>query len=569
MDSRRSSIASLHSAVSLHSLPMTPLEGVTSITVVTIGYKVTGEDGTIVTKTVPLKVTNQHSVGRIIDKIIASRIPKHVNMSKEYCLVIEGKPDSKMIHSTTPLTSNKQCANETLLLMHQSDPDLVNYSIAVPSRSTSITSSIVVQDIDLDVTHIPVRDRKLSSAVPITTPISVALDSKSDVMPLSLPPPTPRKKVLASEIGCQSVPQVADCSQQASTKTEAVGSQTSVGISEVDDSIRKSGLVHIDPAVLAAELRLFRRRQRIADPVARTAERLLADVAILRAEYPEEGNYLHRQLFDPTSSLTESLKDLDDPVLSKLASVVDKERLEMSSVISALQRQAQTLRHGWLTESSKVERLIETNNALLSDRENAFNMLADNGRVDSVYLSRLVHRRLDADVSLMNLETEVLRDRVQWYKTKYNRLQSQDEQSTVPIEDTQPQSSPRLDRDRVDDYYNQRLKQLEEENDILAQRLVLYETKTEILGGSDIELQATDESRILAEKVIDLEGELLREKDLRMQYAVRGEVIKNIGISEIIRQKEHITLQQQVMASAGVNPGANSPLRRYADSYVG
>eukprot|EP01064_Diplonema_japonicum_P006637 TRINITY_DN14483_c0_g1_i1.p1 TRINITY_DN14483_c0_g1~~TRINITY_DN14483_c0_g1_i1.p1 ORF type:complete len:562 (+),score=138.60 TRINITY_DN14483_c0_g1_i1:87-1772(+) len=531
-------------------------EGSSTVTAVKVGYKhTTGED--TVLKDVTLKVTNQHTVGKAIDKMLkalSGRYPQYSSKTAaDYALVIEGLAASKMPFSDQPLLANHSIISTVrLLMLHTSDPDLAKYyqqQHAPPSTHTyfsSVPSSV--------------GSRRPSPAPMLDADTTSAYVDVNKHKEFS----EERRDANGADVGIQHAPRMTDEGVTAAPKTEEQGVQAAVKTytAETQTTVetRTTSKLGIDAATLATELRLFRRRQRVADPIARTADVLLEDVNYLQAEYPKPALH-HPYQAEVFHRLTNMVRGLNDPVLNNLALAVDEERENMSSTISALQREVQELRHGWLSESSKVERLKDAVGSLVTDRDNVLTVLSNSGRLDSEFLSRLVNRKLSAELSLMNLETLVLKDRVAFYKAKGVGGEDSQEVKT-PQRETQMQS-PRLDETRLDEHYMERIRKLEEENDVLAQKVALHETRDSVVADTRM-LHPGDEARILTERVVQLEGDLAREKDLRRQYAVQSEVIKQIGMDEILRQQEHITLQQHAMNSAGLNPPANSsPLRRY------
>ncbi|KAJ9440178.1 hypothetical protein DIPPA_03962 [Diplonema papillatum] len=525
-------------------------------TSIKIAYKPSpGGDGPAGLKDVTLKITSSHTVAKAVDKVVKALATRYVQYGK-------------------------------------ADP--ADFALVLPSKTASKLGGGSPKAVDLE------RTASARSA------LSTMPASRNDARSLQLA----RRSLGHSDFCAQYAPASVSVACQASeTAVETVLLQTSGDQSPWQ----------LDGAALATELRLFRQRQRVTDPIARTADFFVADVADVQPEYPS-GSLFKMSYQEKYQSLTASVRGLKDPVLSSLAEAVDDERESMIAAVSAVQRESQELRHGWLAETSKVERLLGCVASLLQDRDALFAALSNRGRMDAEYLVRHVNRQVNTRLSLHHAEVDVLRQRVEWHKaraaavdTLQDALKSQPKAPPTPASTTEAQdewtaerraqdneklnatprkpdkpvegepegsvqrrldhvialleskgpSSPRLDDARMDQHLLQRIKDLEDENDAMAQRVALFETKTTLLKSAQgLPLEAGDEARLLTERVVQLEGDLIREKDLRQQYAVQSEVIKQIGVQEILRQKEHITLQHTVLANAGLDiEQSMSPMR--------
>ena len=509
------------------SLPMTAASvgSVPAHRAVKIAYHIeNASGGGLVVKDLTLKIAAHHTAAKAIDKVVKALSERYPSSSystrhaSEHCLLIEGDEHSRLSFDDPTCILNHPSAQRCsrFLMVRSNDPLYRSYTA---QRETVPTIS-----------HMP-QQRLMGFAVDMSgywcfPPGKGSIGCETDAI---ISP-----GVVQIEVGCQTDAAPVDAQQR-----------------DLVDSA-------LNPVMLAAELRIHKERTRSVQTLPRRADNALQDTLSLGAEYPRPSSFHPSQVAATVPGLLGGVQALGDPVLTRLAAAVDEERAVMCDSVATLQRECQELRHGWLSEASKVERLAEAVSLLAADRETMFSHQAVQGRSDAEFLSRSLRRKVQTHLEMQYLATTVLSNRLRYYKS----LHDIDSEADEFIEGSD--LSPIVTRDALqgvmDEHLVVKIGELERENEALASRVALLETRSATLSGGGLSLSAADEAKVLTEKVVQLEGDLARERDLRMQYAVEGEVTKQISISEILRQKEHITLQQTYLAHAGVE-FHESPLR--------
>ena len=545
-------------------------------------------------KELTLKIGEHHTAAKAIDKVLKALRQRYPDTpyasvpATSYYLAVEGHPQARIPYETSqPLV---ECS------AFPSSPDSTRF--------------------------VMLRDDSTAAAAPTSASAEQSSAAAAAAGSAQPPPPPPPAATAASPAaasrglvgfagdtrGCDRFPPrrsdacvgpasptsaaPARAVQTDAPRTLSASAQTDAGFSSA--SVHERTLRILDPARLSAELRMTRERGRAADPCSQAADAALRESLHLRAEYPRTATFGAghvEDLFAPR--LSAGIRSLADPVLAKLADAVDAERQDVAACVAALQRETQELRTGWLEEASKTERLLESVSRLAEDREALLSSQAAQGRVDAEYLVKTVRNKVATHVDLQSLATRVLEEQLRRCEARLLAVEGGTSfasegggdvgggggtpehgrgggavEVVVPVEGGTAHAPLQVE-ELVDQQLLHRIAELEDENDALAQRVTLMETRSALLAsGTGVTwLDAADEAKILTERVVQLEGELARERDLRMQYAVQGEVTKQISISEILRQKEQITLQHSMLASAGMDfHESTSPLRHHMNS---
>eukprot|EP00756_Hemistasia_phaeocysticola_P057631 Hpha_TRINITY_DN34239_c0_g1::TRINITY_DN34239_c0_g1_i1::g.34382::m.34382 len=255
----------------------------------------------------------------------------------------------------------------------------------------------------------------------------------------------------------------------------------------------------VDPGALMAELRVLRSRRRVADPRVRGLVEQAAAAAALRPALPPP-----LQSWSRHSGSGLGPRPDGDPELLRLWDAAERDMRAHMEVVDTWRRRTEHMRHGWLAEAGKVERLLGLVAQLGVARELSEAGLDEQLEEDATMLSRAVHRRIDAEMRVADEESAELHAHAQWCLQRLAEDGPEGRTAASAVESLWQREGAWAERVRV----------LEEENNLLAQRVALVEEQ----GG----LRGVAEARVLAARVVQLEEDLSRERDLRVQYAMQS-----------------------------------------------